>query len=123
MVLTALFKPSTSSLGRNSDRQRRIRACFAVLKGHAAWTVKLFTNMELVEFGGVVMERLAVQHLVLLLLRFLFPAFVKQHGALCLVAVSIQQARQGKARQGNPSTLLHAHAWHMMLCPWGTYAG
>ena len=61
-------------------------------------------KLELVEPGGVVVERLAVQHLVLLLLRFLFPAFVHQHSAVFLVAVPIQQARQGKAGQSKHSS-------------------
>ena len=50
-------------------------------------------KLEVVEREWVVIERLAVQHLVLLLQRFLSPVFVQQHSALFLVAVSIQQAR------------------------------
>ena len=47
--------------------------------------------------------------------RFLFPVFAQQHNAILLVAVPILQARQGKGRQGkarqdNPSTLLHEYA-------------
>ena len=55
-------------------------------------------ELELVEPGWVVIERHAVQYLVLLLQRLLFPAFVQQNSTLLLVAVSIQQVRQ-KARQ------------------------
>ena len=125
MVLTALlFKPSTRSfLGHNSDHQRRIRACFAMPKGHAARTVKHFTYRSWLN-GGVAIERFAVQPLVLLVQRFLFPVFVQQHNAILLVAVTILQARQGKERQGRTiqalfctnmhDTRCYAHGAHML---------
>ena len=73
-----------------------------MLKGHVAWTVKLFSNSSWLN-EGVVIERLAVQHFVLLQ-RFLFPVFVQQHSAFFLVAVPIQQARQGNAGQSKHSS-------------------
>ena len=48
---------------------------------------------ELVEHGGFVIERFAVQHLVLLHLSFLLPAFGEQHSAHFLVDVPIKEAR------------------------------
>ena len=79
-------------------------------------------KLELVEHGGVVIERLDVQHLVLLLLRFLFPAFVQRHSTMFLVARAIQQASQGKAGQSNHSSACMCMANNLMLCSWGTYA-
>ena len=77
---------------------------FRYAEGACGVNSEALHKLEFVEPGGVVIERLAVQHLVLLLLRFLFLAFVEQHSTLFLVAVPIQQARQGKAGQSKHSS-------------------